>query len=75
MGGFEFTACSSKISNLKEFHERDLCSLVLEESNKSKSDSYSVSISVLIISHTTFRDCRMHIFSDLSQNSRIMMNL
>ena len=39
VGGFEFTACSLKISNLKEFHDRDLCSRVLEESNKSKSDS------------------------------------
>ena len=37
---------------------------VLKESNKSRFDSYSVRNSVLIISHITFRDCRVHIFSD-----------
>ena len=40
----------------------DLCLKVLKESKKSKFDSYSVRNSVLIISHITFRDCRMHIF-------------
>ena len=75
MGGFKFTACSSKISNLEEFHERDLCSRLLKESNKSRSDSYSVSNGVLIISPITFRDCGMHIFSDLSQENCMMMNL
>ena len=45
---------------------------VLQESNKSRFDSYSVRNSVLIISHITFRDCRVHIFSDnLSRNSCI----
>ena len=35
-------------------------------------DSYSVRNSVLIVSHITFRDCRVHIFSDnLSRNSCI----
>ena len=33
-------------------------------SNKSRFNSYSVRNSVLIISHITFRDCRVHIFSD-----------
>ena len=47
-----------------------VCLRVLKESNKSRFDSYSVRNSVLIISHITFRDCRMHIFSDnLSRNS------
>ena len=47
----------------------DVCFRVLKESNKSRFDSYSVRISVLIISHT-FQDCRVHIFSDnLSRNS------
>ena len=47
-----------------------ICLRVLKESNKSMFDSYSVSNSVLIISHITFRDCRVHIFSDnLSRNS------
>ena len=40
----------------------DLCLKVLKESNKTKFDSYSVRNSVLIISHVTFRDCRVHIF-------------
>ena len=33
-----------------------------KESNKCRFDSYSVRGSVLIISHITFRDCRVHIF-------------
>ena len=50
----------------------DICLQVLKESNKSRFDSYSVRNSVLIISHITFRDCRVHIFSDnLSWNSCI----
>ena len=50
----------------------DVCLRVLKESNKSRFDSYSVRNSVLIISHITFRDCRMHSFSDnLSRNSCI----
>ena len=48
----------------------DVCLRVLKESNKSRFDSYSVRNSVLIISHITFWDCRVHIFSDnLSRNS------
>ena len=48
----------------------DVCLRVLKESNKRNFDSYSVRNSVLIISHITFRDCRVHIFADnLSQNS------
>ena len=50
----------------------DLCLQVLKESNKSRFDSYKVRNSVLIISHITFRDCRVHNFSDnLSRNSCI----
>ena len=40
----------------------DLCLRVLKESNKSRFDSYKVRNKVLIISHITFRDCRVHIF-------------
>ena len=40
----------------------DLCLRVLKESNKSRFDNCSVMNSVLIISHITFRDCRLHIF-------------
>ena len=39
-----------------------MCLRVLKESNKSRFDSYSVGNSVLIMSHITFRDCRVHIF-------------
>ena len=48
----------------------DICLQVLKESNKSRFNSYSVRNSVLIISHITFRDCRVHMFSDnFSRNS------
>ena len=48
----------------------DLRLRLLKESSKIKFDSYSFRNSVLIISHITFRDCRVHIFSDnLSRNS------
>ena len=51
----------------------DVCLRMLKGSTKSRSDSYSVRNSVLIISHITFRDCRVHIFPDnLSRNSFIL---
>ena len=51
----------------------EVCLWVLKESNKSRFDSYSVRSSVLIISHITYRDCRVHISSDnLSRNSCIL---
>ena len=40
----------------------DVCLRVLKESSSSRFDSYNVRNSVLIISHITFRDCRVHIF-------------
>ena len=50
----------------------DICLRVLNESEKSRFDSYSVRNSALIISHITFRGCRAYIFSDkLSRNSCI----
>ena len=71
--GWFWVYCSSK-----KFWENgtreamDVCLRILKESNRSRFDSYSVRISVLIISHITFRDCRVHIFSDnLSRNSCI----
>ena len=45
----------------------DVCLKVLKKSIKSRSDSYSVRNSVLIISHITFWDCRL-------QNSRKRVN-
>ena len=48
----------------------DVCLPVLNESNKSRFDSYSVRKSALIMSHITFRDCRVHSLSDnLPRNS------
>ena len=40
----------------------DICLRVLKESNKGRFDSYKVRTEWLIISHITFRDCRVHIF-------------
>ena len=61
VGGFEFSVLQR---NLKELARKamEMYFRVLEESNKSRFDSYSVRNSVLIISHITFRDCRVHIF-------------
>ena len=48
----------------------ELCLQLLKESSKRRFDSYSVRNSVLIISHITCRDCRLHTFSDnLSRNN------
>ena len=75
VGGFEYTILQR---NLKEWHERPwtyVCEL-LKESNKRKFDSYSVRNGVLIISHITFRDCRVHIFSNnLSRNSCVQFHV
>ena len=50
----------------------DICLRVLK--GKSRFDSYSVRNSVLNISHITFQDYRVHIFSDnLSRNSCIQL--
>ena len=64
---------------LKEFERKtqevkDLCLRVLKESNKGRFNSDSVRNSVLIyLSHITFRDCRLHIFSDnLSRRNNCM---
>ena len=40
----------------------DICLRVMKESKRSRFDSWSVRNSILIISHITFRDCRVHIF-------------
>ena len=53
----------------------DVCLRVLKESNESRFESYSVRNSELIVSHITFRDCRVRIFSDnLSRNSCILLS-
>ena len=55
--------CSSKNFERMARKAIDLSLLVLKESNENRFDSYSVRNSVLIISHITFRDCHVHIFS------------
>ena len=54
--------CFSKNFERLAWAAVEVCLRVLKKSNKSKFDSYSVRNSVLIISHTTFWDCHMHIF-------------
>ena len=72
VGDFEFTVFKEISKNCTRSHGLDVCLRVLKESNKSRFDSYSVRKSALIISHITFRDCRVHSFCDnLSRNSCI----
>ena len=61
VGGFEFSVFQR---NLKELARKamEMCLRVLKESNKVGSTATVVRNSVLIISHITFRDCRVHIF-------------
>ena len=62
--------CSSKKLERMALEVMDVCLRLLKESNKGRFDSYSVRNAVLILSHITFQDCRVHIFSDnLSRNS------
>ena len=69
--GFEFDVPQR---NLKELHQRPstyVCACQ-RKATKGRFDSYSVWNSVLIISHITFRDRRVHVFADnLSRNNCI----
>ena len=68
--GWFWFHCSSKKFEGVARETIDVFLRVLKESNNRRFDSYSVRNSLLIISHITFRDCRVHIFSDnLSRNS------
>ena len=74
--GWSWVHCFSKKFQRMARETMDICLRVLKESNKSRFDSYSVRKSALLISHITFRDCRMHSFSDnLSRNGCIKMRL
>ena len=54
---------------------QDIWLQVVKEINKSRFNSYGVRNSVLLISHITFWDCHMHIFSNnLSRNSCMYIN-
>ena len=70
--GWFWVHCFSKKFQRMAGESMDVCLRVLKESNKSRFDSYGVRKSALIISRITFRDCRVHSFSDnLSRNSCI----
>ena len=71
--GWLWGHCSSKKFERMVWEATDICLRVLKrKATKAGSIASVVTNSVLIISHTTFRDCRVHISSDnLSQNSCI----
>ena len=74
--GRYWVRCSSKKFERMAQEAMGVCLRVLKESNKRSFDSYSVWNSVLIISHKTFRDCRVHIFTDnISRNSCIQKSV
>ena len=63
------------IEILKEWHERPWTTFPSAKAKAAAKLDSTATVSensVLIISHITFRDCRVHVFSDnLSGNSRI----
>ena len=62
--------CSSEKFERIAREAMDICLRVLKESNKRMFDGYIVRNGLLIISHITFQDCHVHIFTDnLSRNS------
>ena len=68
--GWFWVLCSSKKFERMAGEALDVCLRMLKESDHRRFNSHSVRNSVLIISHITFQDCRVHIFSDnLSRNS------
>ena len=72
VGCFEITVLHRNFERMARETMDYYCFPVLKRSSKSRFDSYGVRNSVLITSHTTFQNCRMHFFSDnLSRNSCI----
>ena len=72
VGGFEFSVLQRNLKELAR-NAMEMCFRVLKESNKSRFDSYSRQEQCIDhIPVITFRDCRVHIFTDnLSRNSCI----
>ena len=62
--GWFWVHCSSKKFERMAREAVDICLRVLKESIKTRFDSYSVKNRELFVSHITFRDCPVHIFSD-----------
>ena len=74
--GLFWVRCSSKEFERMAREAIDVCLRILKESNNRRFDGCSARNSVLIISHVSFRDCCVHIFSDnLSQNSRTFVTV
>ena len=74
--GWFWVFCSSNKFERMALEAIDVRLRVLKESSNRGFDSYSVRNSVLIISHITFRDCRVHIFSyNLSRNSCMLVSI
>ena len=70
--GWFLVHCFSKKFQRMAREAMDICLRVLKESTKVGSTATVSTTSVLIISHITFRDCRVHSFCDnLSRNSCI----
>ena len=69
VGGFEFTVLQR---NLKELARKamKMCLRVLTERNKVGSTATVVRNSISIISHITFRDCRVHIMRSFAQEKK-----
>ena len=67
--------CSSKKFKRMALEAMDVCLRMLKESNNRRFESYSVRNGVLIISHITFRDCRVYIFSDKFSRSSCIRNV
>ena len=70
--GWFWIHCSSKKFERMAREAMDICLRVLKESNIRMFNSYIVRNSVLMISHITFRDCRVHIFTDNISRNRCM---
>ena len=70
--GWFWVHCSSKKFARMAREAMDICLQLLKERNNRRFGSYSCRNRLLTISHITFRDCCLHIFSvNLSQNSCI----
>ena len=61
-GWFWVDCSSNKFKRMAREAGTDICLRMLQESKKSRFDSYSVRKSELVISDIIFRDCRLHIF-------------
>ena len=74
VGDFKFTVFQGRKSQRIARKALESLRVLKESRKKSRFESYSVWKSALIISHITFRDCRVHSFSDnLPRNSCVLV--